>query len=510
MKKLILTVTTALLTSIAVAEEKPNIILIYADDLGYGDLSCYGATKVKTPNIDKLAAEGRTFTDAHSPSAVCTPSRYGLLTGDYPFRGKIWGPSAPTSKLLIDTEKLTLADILKNAGYDTSIFGKWHLGFTNGTNDYTGSLRPGPQDLGFDYYYGVPVVNSAPPYVYVENDKIVGATPDDPIKFEGKKSTNVTAITPLEKKHGGRVENWFSGAKEAHKLYNDFELGTHLTKRATQWISERGDNPFFLFFPTTQIHHPFTPAERFQGTSEAGLYGDFIHELDWMVGEIVKALEEKGVADNTLIIVTSDNGGMANSVGQTAIKEYGHKLNGDLLGYKFGVWEGGHRVPFIAKWAGKIEAGTKSDQLISVLDLYATFTEITGQDVSTLPKTDSINMLEAFTGSPEEPLRTELILHPKSKGHLSLRKGKWVYIPKQSSGGFSTGPGHHGAGGPGMVTYSGAKNSDIKNGKIIKGAPKAQLYDLEADVSQTTNLFKKHPEIVAKMQKELTAKIKSK
>lgn len=487
---------------IGVAEEQPNIVLIFVDDLGYGDLGCYGATKVKTPNIDKLAADGKRFTDAHSASAVCTPSRYGLLTGEYPMRGNIWGPCSPLSKLLIDTEKLTVADVLKNAGYETSCFGKWHLGFGDKSNDYTKPLRPGPQDLGFDYYFGVPVVNSAPPYVYVENDQIVGATPDDPIKFEGKKAKNVTALTPLTEVHGNRVPNWFSGAKQAHQLYNDFNLGTQLTERATKWISERGDHPFFVYLSTTNIHHPFTPAEQFQGTSEAGWYGDFIHELDWMVGEVVKALEEKGVADNTLVIFTSDNGGMINHGGQAASK-LGHQINGELLGFKFGVWEGGHRVPFIAKWPAKIKAGTTSNQLISGIDLLASFTALTGQDVDALPDLDSINVLPALIENPDKSIRTELLLHAKSKSHLSLRKGKWVYIPKQGSGGFKGGPGKHGAGGPSMVTFVGGTNSDIEKGKIKKGAPPAQLYDLDADPGQTKNLYREHPEVVEEMRQAL-------
>ena len=263
------------------ASTMPNVVLIFADDLGYGDVGCYGATKVKTPNIDRLAREGRRFTDAHSASAVCTPSRYALLTGEYPFRRGIWGPCHPTSKLLIDTNKLTVAKLLKRKGYDTSCFGKWHLGFGRDRNDWKEPLRPGPQDLGFDYYYGVPVVNSAPPYVYVENDRIVGMTPDDPLVYLGKDARkNVTPITPLQPRHGNRVPNWFGGATEAHKLYNDFTVGLTLAEKATRWIEQRGDAPFFLYLATTQIHHPFTPAPRFQGTSQCGLYGDFIHALD--------------------------------------------------------------------------------------------------------------------------------------------------------------------------------------------------------------------------------------
>jgi len=491
------------LLSITSAQKLPNIVLIYADDLGYGDVSCYGATKIQTPNIDKLAAEGRKFTDAHSPSAVCTPSRYGLLTGEYPFRADIWGPSGITRELLIQPSRTTIASLLKQAGYDTSIFGKWHLGFTNGVNDFSKPLRPGPNDLGFDYYFGVPIVNSAPPYVFVENDKIVGETADDPIKYVGTKAKNTTPITPLTPKiHGGRTPNRFSGAKAAHALYNDFELSTTLTEHAVKWISERDEDPFFLYFPTTNIHHPFTPAEQFQGTSQLGLYGDFTHELDWTVGEIVKALEEKGVADNTIIIFTSDNGGMANYNGQEALQS-GHQINGELLGFKFGVWEGGHRVPFIVKWPGQVPAGTSSDQLISSIDMLATFAAITGQELENTA--DSVNILSTFTENHETPVRAELLLHPSKRSHLSLREGKWVYIPAQGSGGFSRGPGSHGAGGPVMATFAGKVNSDIVDGKLKDNAPAAQLYDLEADLGQTTNLHDQHPDIVSKMQAKLKA-----
>ncbi|VGO13194.1 Arylsulfatase [Pontiella desulfatans] len=482
------------------AEPPPNIVLIFADDLGYGDVGCNGATLVQTPNIDKLAKEGRRFTDAHSSSAVCTPSRYGLLTGEYPMRAGLWGPCPPTSKLLIDTDKLTIAKLLKNKGYETSCFGKWHLGFGTQEADYTKPLRPGPQELGFDYYFGVPVVNSAPPYVYVENDRVVGMTSDDPIVYLGKNAgENATPITPLTEAHGNRVPNWFGGAVEAHKLYNDFELGTTLAARATQWISERKAKPFFLYLATTNIHHPITPAPRFQGTSQCGLYGDFIHELDWMVGEIVKTLEEQGVADNTLIIFTSDNGGMFNHNGQEAFK-HGHRQNGDLLGFKFGIWEGGHRVPFIARWPGGIEAGTTSDQLICNVDMLATFAALTGQSLGKEQQADSVNVLPALLGEPDVPLRDHLVLSPRKASHISIRKGKWMYIPAKSSGGFTGGPGKHGAGGPACVSFVGNVNSDIVNGKIKKNAPRDQLYDLEADVNQTRNVVKQHPEVVQEMQ----------
>jgi arylsulfatase A len=485
------------------ADQRPNIVLILADDLGYGDVGCYGATKVKTPNIDRLASEGRRFTDAHSASAVCTPSRYGLLTGQYPFRAAggrgIWGPAPATSPLLIDTEMLTVADVLKSRGYDTAVIGKWHLGFGNGKNEWKEPLRPGPQDLGFDYYFGMPVVNSSPPYVYVENDRIVGSDPADPLVLVGKGGKETTPITLIPKEAGNRSPNAFSGAVEAHRLFNDYEVGTKLTEKATEWIKSRNGTPFFAFFATTNVHHPFTPAKRFQGTSQAGLYGDFVHELDWIVGEVRKSLEDAGLADNTLILFTSDNGGMFNHGGRHAA-ELGHQINGSLLGSKFGVWEGGHRVPFIAWWPGKIPPGTVSNQLLSSVDLMATVAAIVDRELNDAERRDSINMLPALTENPEKALRTELVACPNKPSHMSLRKGKWMYIPAQSDGGFGgSKPDQHAWGGAAVTQLVGTPNSDIENGKIKPGAPPSQLYDLEADRNQTTNLYNEKPEVVAEM-----------
>ncbi len=487
------------------AGARPNVVLIFADDLGYGDLGCYGASKVSTPNIDKLAAEGRRFTDAHSASAVCTPSRYGLLTGEYPFRaigGKgLWGPAPVPSPLLIPTETLTIADVMKSVGYDTAAFGKWHLGFKEGKNDWQEPLRPGPQDLGFDHYFGMPVVNSAPPYVYVENDRVVGGDPADPLVYVGRNVKEPTPITPITREAGNRVANHFKGAVEAHKEFNDYDVGTRLTKEATGWIAAREEKPFFLYFSTTNVHHPFTPAKRFQGTSEAGWYGDFVHELDWIVGEVMKSLEAAGVADNTLVIFTSDNGGMFNAGGRVAA-EMGHKINGDLLGSKFGIWEGGHRVPFIARWPGQIEAGTVSDQMLCSIDLLATFAALTGQELD--DQKDSINMLPALSGNPDGPLRTEMFMTPNKPTHMALRRGKWMFIPAQSDGGFrGSKPSDHAWGGAAVTTLVGTPNSDIENGKIKPDAAPAQLYDLETDVNQTTNLYYEFPDVTQEMSAAL-------
>ncbi|HUT10091.1 MAG TPA: arylsulfatase [Thermoguttaceae bacterium] len=488
----------------AEASSPPNVVLIFADDLGYGDLGCYGATKVQTPNIDRLAKEGRRFTDAHSASAVCTPSRYALLTGEYPLRangGKgVWGPLPVTSGLIINTDKLTIADMFKSRGYATAALGKWHLGFKEGANNWQEPLRPGPQDLGFDYYFGVPVVNSAPPYVYVENDRIVGGDPSDPLVYLGRGThPDATPITPIPSEASQHTANMFKGAVEAHKIYNDYTVGTVLAGKAVDWITANKQQPFFLYLATTHIHHPFTPGKRFQGTSQAELYGDFIQELDWMVGEVTGCLEKQGLSENTLVIFTSDNGGMMNLGGRNAVKA-GHRMNGDLLGFKFGVWEGGHRVPFIAKWPGRIEAGSQSDQLICNVDMLATFMALTGQDPDSLQGKDSINILPALLKDPEDSIRKELLLAPRSEPHLSIRKGRWMYIPARGSGGFrGSRPSDHAWGGPAAVALVGGVNSDIENGKIRKGAPPAQLYDLEADVNQTKNLYAEYPEVVREL-----------
>jgi len=487
----------------------PNVVFIFADDLGYGDLGCYGATKVETPHIDKLAAEGRRFTDGHSASAVCTPSRYALLTGRYPVRANggqgVWGPASVSSGLIIDTDTRTIADVFKRQGYATAALGKWHLGFGEGNNDWQEPLRPGPQDLGFDYYFGIPVVNSAPPYVYVENDRVVGGDPSDPLVYLGRGlHEDATPITPIPPEASQRTANQFRGALEAHKRYNDYSVGTVLAEKAVDWISDNRQHPFFLYLATTHIHHPFTPSKEFQDSSEAELYGDFIQELDWMVGQVVHALEAHGLSENTLIIFTSDNGGMMNLGGRNAVKA-GHKPNGDLLGFKFGVWEGGHRVPFIARWPGRIEAGSESAQLIGTVDMLATFAALLKQEPESLESSDSINVLPALLGEPEEPIRKELLLAAKSEKHLSLRKGKWMYIPAKGSGGFrGSKPNHHAWGGPPAVALVGGVNSDLENGQIKKDAAPAQLYDLEADRNQTKNLYNEYPDVVKRMHERLS------
>lgn len=427
----------------ASTEVKPNVIIINVDDLGYGDIGCYGATKVKTPNIDRLASQGRSFMDAHSSSAVSTPSRYGLMTGQYPCREDIWGAIFLNQTLQIDTARTTIADVMKRSGYSTAIVGKWHLGFrTDEKMDWNKELAPGWWSHGCAPFVQRPAV------------------------------------------------------------------ATTLKDRAVQWIKEHKDSPFFLYYATTNIHHPFTPAERFVGTSEAGPYGDSIHELDWVVGEIMRTLDEEGLAGNTLLIFTSDNGGMLNHGGQRAWKA-GHHINGKLLGFKFGAWEGGHRIPMIVRWPGRIPAGSVSNQLMSNVDMLATLAALTGYELQEQDGPDSFNMLPALIGNPGKMIRDHIIICPSQKSHLSIRKGKWVYIPAQNSGGFTgKNVGDHDLGGASAFQLTHRVNSDIENARIKPDAPSVQLYNLEEDPYQTTNVYEQHPKVARRLARILEEKIR--
>ncbi|MEM7699585.1 MAG: arylsulfatase [Verrucomicrobiota bacterium] len=473
-------------------EGPPNIIVIFADDLGYGDLSCYGAELIKTPNIDRLASEGRHFTDAHTPSPVCSPSRYCLLTGKYAFRNGFYSPVFLRAGLQIEQEQTTIPALLGRAGYASACIGKWHLGFGKKTPDWNGELKPGPLEVGFDYYFGVPVVNSHPPFVWVENHRVVGLVEEDPLVY-GREAVTEAFPEKLDL-------DMIGGAEAAHALYQDRDVAETLTEKSIEWIEENQDRPFFLYLSTTHIHHPFTPAERFLGTSEAGVYGDFVHELDWMVGEIMTSLEERELSENTLILFTSDNGGMFNSGGQEAWK-LGHRPNGPLLGFKFGAWEGGHRVPFIARWPGQIPPGSTSDELISTIDLLATFAAIAGVALKNIEGPDSFNILPALIGEPQQPIRDHLIISPMKHRIAGLRFGDWLFINGRGSGGYDNKRDtEYVRGGPGAFLLTEQSNSDIEGGEFRPDAPPAQLYNLEEDLSQTTNLFESNPEQVKRMR----------
>jgi arylsulfatase A-like enzyme len=457
------------------AADKPNIIFILADDIGYGDWGCYGATKVKTPNLDRLAAAGRRFTDAHSPSAVCTPTRYALLTGEYAWRKPGTGILPGTAALIIEPGRVTVPSLLKLAGYTTGVVGKWHLGLgATPPTDYNGEIKPGPLEIGFDYAWLLPATGDRTPCVWVENHRVVGLDPADPIRLDytvqrGEPESFVHGIPRIGKQTGGKAALW-----------KDDEMADLLTKKAVAFIEKNKDKPFFLYFATHDIHVPRVPHARFRGTSQAGVRGDVIHEFDWSVGEVMAALDRLELARHTLIMVTSDNGGVLDTNGPDSVNSgtvetnNGHPHNGVLRGNKGSPYEGGTRVPFVARWPGHVKPGV-ADDLICHVDLLATAAALTGQRLPDSAGPDSFNILPALLGEKlDKPCRDHLIEHGSA---LAIRKGAWKLIPA-------------GAAGAGKG----------KKGKA-KGPTRAELYNLADDLGETKNLAAEHPDLV----KEMTA-----
>jgi arylsulfatase A-like enzyme len=457
----------------ATDSKKPNIVFIMADDMGYGDLGCYNKnSKIPTPNMDGLAAEGMRFTDAHSPSAVCTPTRYGVLTGQYCWRSRLKrGVLGGYSPALIDTNRMTVASMLKQHGYATACIGKWHLGLGAGKKtDYDKPLVPGPNALGFDYFYGIPASLDMTPYCYIENER--------PVE---KPTLTVEAGKANE-------DGWWRAGAIAPG-FKHVDVLPKLTEKAVKYIDDHTNaspnKPFFMYFPLPAPHCPIAPADFVKGKSKAGGYGDFVVEVDWTVGQVVKALKRNGLTGNTLIIITSDNG----SPGRTKIKRdpysiielYGHYPNGDLRGIKADTLDGGHREPFIARWPGKIPAGTTNDEIICLTDLMATCAAIVGAKLPNNAGEDSFNILPALSGQKlDKPIR-EAIVHHSLSGMFAIRQRKWKLILGLGSGGFT------------------------KPQKIEPkpGQPAGQLYNLEDDLAESNNLWSKHPEIVERLTKLL-------
>lgn len=435
------------------AATRPNIVVILADDLGYGDVQALNPQRgrIKTPHLDRLAREGMTFTDAHSGSAVCTPTRYGLLTGRYAWRtrlqhGVIDGFQPP----LIAAERLTLPAMLRGAGYHTAVIGKWHLGFTldsgeKGTRKKPGEasapvgarILDGPLTRGFDYFYGVQHARSMG--TFFEQDRAV------------------ELVKPVD------------------------ALG-RLTERASRYIAERAraGQPFFLYFALTSPHTPIVPSAAWRGKSGLGNYADFVMETDAAAGEILAALERAGVAANTLVIAASDNG-CSPQAGTDDLEAKGHFASAQFRGYKADIWEGGHRVPFFVRWPGTIRAGARSAQVICLGDLMATCAELLGLRLPDTAAEDSVSFLPALHGIDRTPLR-EAVVHHSIEGRFAIRQGKWKLALCPGSGGW---------GKPG--------DRDAR----AQGLPPVQLYDLAADPGETRNVHAEHPEIVSQLRRLL-------
>jgi len=466
-----------LLARAAEPASPPNVVLIYADDLGYGDVGCYGARLVKTPHIDRLAARGVRFTDAHSSSATCTPSRYSLLTGQYAWRKKGTRVLPGDAALILEPGRPTLASLFKEAGYSTACIGKWHLGLGRGDLDWNGEIRPGPLEVGFDYSFIIPATGDRVPCVYVENHRVAGLDPSDPIRVSYREPipgepTGRTHPELLKVKyssgHNAAIVNGISrighmsGGKAARWV--DEELAATLVSKALAFIERSRRNRFFLYFSTHDIHVPRAPHKQFVGTTGCGVRCEAIAQLDWCVGRILDTLERFGLTRNTLVLFTSDNGPVVDDGYADGSPEdlNGHQPAGNLRGGKYSIYEGGTRVPFIASWPGRIRPGVSS-ALVGQVDFPASMAALLNRKIPPGEAPDSVNVLPALLGDSPRG-RDSLVEHDATL--LALRRGKWKYIPREKPG------------------------AD-------------ELYDLESDPGETTNVAHANRAIVERMKQEL-------
>lgn len=485
-------------TSISLlASDQPNVVFIYGDDVGYGDVGAYGAEKIPTPNIDRLAQEGIQFLDGHCSAATCTPSRFSMLTGLYGFRKgvAILPPNAP---LCIPTDILTLPKMFKKAGYDTAVIGKWHLGIGQKgvVTNWNGDVKPGPIEIGFDYSFLLPSTNDRVPCVYVENHRVVNLDPNDPLyvgkKPKGFKGTvypdakkDKASMTYYPSSHGhnnsvingiGRIGyQW--GGKSA--LWNDETMADEFVNQAKKYIATKKDKPFFLYFASQDIHVPRAPHPRFQGKTTLGKRGDAMVQFDWVTGEIMKTLEKHGLRENTIIVFSSDNGPVYDdgysdgTTVRTSTKESdgGHDGSGAYRGGKYQIYEGGTRVPFIVSWPAKLKPG-KSKALVNQIDFIASFASLVGVELGQNEAVDSRNTLKAFLG--EDQVGLPFMPEEAGKRSLALRKGAWKYIEQ--------------------------KAWKKKQGKTNVSR---ELYNLDSDIGEQKNVIKQYPEVADQMKKTL-------
>jgi arylsulfatase A-like enzyme len=428
-------------------DQPPNIIVIMADDLGYGDVSCYGATAIKTPNIDRLAAEGQRFTDGYCSASTCTPTRYSLLTGNYAFRTQGTGIAPPNAPAIIQPGTETVASILRRAGYATAVIGKWHLGLgekgkgkNQGGPNWNGELKPGPLEIGFDSCFLLPTTNDRVPQVYVQDHRVLNLDPNDPLWVGRKKPSedHPTGIThrdtlKMDWSHGhnSTIHNgisrigFYTGGHAAR--FRDEDLADKWVEKSKEFISQNRDRPFFLFFSSHDIHVPRMPHERFQGTTSLGYRGDAIAQLDWCVGELMKTLDDFALAEKTLVVFCSDNGPVLDDgYRDGAIEKNGsHRAGGPFSGGKYSVFEGGTRTPFITRWKNTIPIG-ESKEVVCTIDLPASFAALTQQPLAEDACVDSFDVMDALMGKADAKGRDHLVQQDNgSNGTFALRVGDW-------------------------------------------------------------------------------------
>lgn len=490
----ILTVLVCLLVfplapSLAATPKPPNIVYILCDDLGYGDVRCLSPQcKIPTPNVDKLASQGMIFTDAHSSSAVCSPTRYGILTGRYNWRSRLKnGVLGGMSPRLIEPGRLTVPAFLKQHGYHTAGFGKWHLGMdwelkpgaapfgdgiekgADGWNvDFTKPIHNGPNSVGFDYYFGISASLDMVPYTFIENDHVVELPTED------------KAFPMMLGRPNGTTRKGPGAADfEAEKV-----LPT-LIRKAVEYIGKQAaeaktGHPFFVYLPLNAPHTPIAPTSEWQGKSGLNAYADFVMEVDAQIGKVLAALDQNGLAQNTLVIFTSDNG-CSPQADFPQLRAQGHDPSGGLRGTKADIFDGGHRIPFVARWPGKIKAHSTSDQLICLTDLMRTCAEILGTNLPDTAGEDSVSILPALLGTAKEPLR-EAVVHHSINGSFAIRQKDWKLELCPDSGGWS---------------------APRPNSPAARELPPIQLYDLSRDLAETTNVQDQHPEVVTQLTKLL-------
>jgi arylsulfatase A-like enzyme len=471
----------------AAAAEKPNVLFILSDDLGYGDLSCYGAQKVSTPHMDSLAKEGRRFTQAYSPSSVCTPTRYNLMTGRYAWRTWVGGSTVwANDPLLIEPDRFTLADLFEAQGYTTACIGKWHLGFgepgMEGWDDvlgpdYNRDLKPGPLELGFDYFWGFPHVSQYPHFI-IENHRVLGLDPNDPVRITPDKRPGYE-LDYLNRPRSGIAAALGQAGGEKTR-YEHENLSTMLTERAVTWLDEYEEEPpFFLYFAHRNIHGPLIPDPKFDGTSEIGPYGDFLNEYDDSIGQVLAALERNGFKDSTLVIFSSDNGGVKEYRPNDYPEIEGHRINGPLRGQKTTVYEGGVRVPLIARWPGKIPAGSEDKKtMIALTDTLATMADYFGHELPENSAEDSFSFLEALLDRSQDLPKRESLVMDSYREMMAIRRGPWKLILGQTGGG---------------ANYRKTVDPD---------KPAGQLFNLDQEVREWVSHYRKKPELVAELTAE--------
>lgn len=459
-------------------QRPPNIVFILADDLGYGDLIFLNAkSKIRTPNIERMAAEGVVFRDAHAPSAVCTPTRYGVMTGRYCWRTPLTaGVLAGGSPPLIEPGRMTVASLLKQNGYATACVGKWHLGLdwvttdgkrvedAMGNVDFRKPFGRGPKTLGFDYYYGISASLDMPPYTYLQNDRATELP---------------TSVTQGDSE---MPRNWRLGPLAPG--FKHQEVLSQLTEKANGWIDgwakQKSGKPFFLYFALNAPHTPVLPRDEFKGRTGAGDYGDFVTEVDWTVGQVLEAVGRAGAAENTLMILTSDNG--PENIAYPRAQEYKHYSMGDLRGVKRDLWEGGHRVLFQARWPGKIKPGTVSDEIVCLTDLMTTCAALTGARLPDDAGEDSYNILPALLGQKlAKPIREATVLH-SSRGQLAIRQGPWLFIDHRT--------------GENSREPDWFKKERAYQPHQFPG----ELYNLSNDLAEHNNLYGERPDVAQKLK----------